>query len=231
MALVQWNALSTSLFGSFEAMTLLPGTEVMQEAEGRLPVLYLLHDNGENALQFLRDAELEALCDAKRIIVCCPWISHSFGQDYRWGGKFGQFAAKEFPGICANMFPADNSRAMVGGVGTGAYAACFLARQFPGCFTKVIGYNGRYDLETLFRRAKAGDAEKDLTVPMLEAAFGDPDSFTGSGKDLFAGDPPAGVSLGCSPDPEHERETRRLADLWGIPMHTGTLAQVIASCI
>ena len=81
------------------------------------------------------------------------------------------------------------------------------------------------------RLGSVGEAEKDLTSPMLEAAFGDPESFTGSDKDLFAGDPPAGVSLGCAPDPEKERETRRLADLWGIPMHTGTLAQVIAFCI
>ena len=231
MAMIQWNALSTNLFGSFEAVTLMPGTETMSGAEERLPVLYLLHDNGDNALRFMRCVELEALCDEKRIIVCCPWIAHSFGQDYRWGGKFGQFAAKEFPGICANMFPADNSRAMIGGVGTGAYAACCLARQYPGSFSKAIGYNGIYDMETLFRRVKAGEAEKDLTLPMLEAAFGDPDSFTGSGKDLFAGDPPAGVVLGCLPDPEKERDSRRLADLWGVSLHTGTLAQTIASCV
>ena len=231
MALIQWNALSTSLYGSFEAATLLPGTEAMREAEERLPVLYLLHDNGENALQFLRSAELEALCDEKKIIVCCPWISHSFGQDYRWGGKFGQFAAKEFPGICANMFPADNSRAMIGGAGTGAYAAFYLARQNSGCFMKAIGYNGRYDMETLFRRVKAGEEEKDLTIPMMEAAFGDPESFAGSAKDLFAGEAPAHAVVGCLPDPEKERESRRLADLWGLPLHTGTLAQVIASCI
>lgn len=231
MAMIQWNALSTNLYGSFEAATLLPGTETMREAEERLPVLYLLHDNGENALQFLRNAELETLCDAKKIVVCCPWISHSFGQDYRWGGTFGQFAAKEFPGICANMFPVDNSRAMIGGTGTGAYAACILARQNPGSFTKVIGWNGRYDMETLFRRVRSGEAEKDLTVPMLEAAFGDPDSFAGSAKDLFAGEAPAGAVIGCEPKAEKERESRRLADLWGIPLHTGTLVQVIAFCI
>ena len=231
MALIQWNALSTHLYGSFEAAALLPGAEAMRETEERLPVLYLLHDNGENALQFLRDAELEELCEARKIVICCPWISHSFGQDYRWGGKFGQFAATEFPGICTNMFPVDNGRAMIGGTGTGAYAACFLARQNPGKFKKVIGWNGRYDMETLFRRVKGGETEKNLTVPMLEAAFGDPESFARSAKNLFAGEAPDGTVIGCAPNPEKERESRRLADRWGLPLHTGTLAQVIASCI
>jgi len=229
MATVQWNALSTSLFGSFEALTLLPETAETAGAEGRLPVLYLLHDNSENALQFLRIPELETLCEEKRILICCPWISHSFGQDLRWGGKFGNFAAVEFPGICAHMFPADNSRAMIGGFGTGAYAACLLARKYPGKFRKVIGYNGRYDLETAYRRTVNGETEADLTVPMLEAALGRLEDFAGSGKDLFHGAAPEGAVLGCSP--EREKETRRLADLWGIPIHTGTAAQVIAAGI
>ena len=231
MAMIQWNALSTSLFGSFEALTLLPDAAVMQETEGRLPVLYLLHDNGENALQFLRSRELEDICNNKKMAICCPWLLHSFGQDLRWGGKFGNFAAKEFPGICANTFAVDNSRAVISGIGTGAYAACFLARTYPGAFGKAIGFNGRYDMAALFREVKEGEGTDDLAVPMLEAAFGDPDSLAGSAKDLFAGSAPAGAVLGCAPDFAGAEETRRLAGLWGLPVHTGTLAQVLDSVL
>ncbi len=231
MAMIQWNALSTSLFGSFEAVTLLPDAAAMGETEGRLPVLYLLHDNGENALQFLRQAELEMLCEERKMAVCCPWLLHSFGQDLRWGGKFGRFAAVEFPGICENMFAVDNARAAVGGIGTGAYAACFLAREYPGTFRKAVGFDGRYDMVSLFRQVKDGQGAADLTVPMMEAAFGDPDSLAGSSRDLFAGSAPEGAVLGCSPDFPGAGETRRLAAQWGIPVHTGTLAQVLASAL
>jgi hypothetical protein len=231
MAVIQWNALSTNLYGSFEALTILPDAGTMKETAGRLPVLYLLHDNGENALQFLRSRDLETLCNEKKAVICCPWISHSFGQDYRWGGTFGQFAAKEFPGICANMFAVDNAQAMIGGIGTGAYAAFFLAREYPGSFRKAIGFDGRYDMAELFRQVREGKGAEDLSLPMMEAAFGDPDSLPGSGKDLFAGGAPDGAVLGCSPDFAGAGETRRLAERWGIPVHTGTLAQVLASIL
>ena len=223
MAIIQWNALSTSLFGSFEALTILPDAARM--TAGRMPVLYLLHDNGENALQFLRSRELEALCGEKGIAVCCPWISHSFGIDYCWGGKFGHFAAVEFPGICENLFAVDNSRAMIGGVGTGAYAACVLARENPGRFRKVFAFDGRFDPAAAYQRLMAGEQVKGLTLPMMEAAFGSADSIPGSGKDLFSGSAPEGIVLGG----EDRGETRRLADAWGVPVHDGTLARVIAS--
>ena len=230
MAVVQWNALSTNLFGSFEALTLLPGAGVPRMVGDRLPVLYLLHDDGENAMQFLRCQELEALCEEKQMVICCPWISHSLGQDLRWGGKFGRFAGEEFPLICGHMFPVDPARAMIGGVGTGAYAAYSLARKYPGRFRQVIGYNGTYAMEELYRRAQAGDTQQSLTLPMLEAALGTPEAFAASGRNVNAWEKPEDAVLGCAAQFDRESETRALADRWGIPLHTGTLAQVIASC-
>lgn len=230
MAVVQWNALSTNLFGSFEALTLLPGAEARRETGERLPVLYLMHDNGENALQFLRDPELEALCEEKKMVICCPWISHSLGQDLRWGGKFGRFAGKEFPEICGHMFPVDQNRAMIGGVGTGAYAAFSLARQYPRSFRNVIGYNGVYDMESLYREAKAGETVHHLTLPMVEAALGSLEEFAASEKNASVWEKPEGAAVGCAADWAGEKESRALADRWGIPLHTGTLAQMIASC-
>lgn len=231
MAIIQWNALSTSLYGSFEALTLLPDAGEMKEKAERLPVLYLLHDNGENALQFLRSRELETLCNERKIMICCPWLLHSFGQDLRWGGKFRNFAGMEFPGICANMFAVDNTRAMIGGVGTGAYAACFLAREYPGRFRKVIGFDGRYDVIELYRQVKDGEEAEGFTLSMLEAAFGDAETLPGSAKDLFAGASPENAVLGCSPSFSGAAETRRLAEKWRIPVHTGSMTQVLASSL
>lgn len=232
MATIQWNALSTSLFGSFEALTVLPDAALLRENTGcRYPVLYLLHDNGENAQQFLGMPELEKVCNEKQLIISCPWISHSFGHDLRWGAKFGHFAEAEFPGICQHMFPVDNSRAMIGGVGWGAYAACVIARRNPGAFGIVIGWNGCYDAAALCGRIAEEREDACVSVPMLEAVFGALRAVSGSEKDLFSGAKPENAVLGCAADFPGAEGTRRLATLWNADTHTGSLAQVIGEAL
>ena len=49
--------------------------------------------------------------------------------------------------------------------------------------------------------------------------------------DLYAGNKPEGIVLACSQGDSSEGETRRLAAHWGLPMRTGTLAQVVADCM
>ncbi|MBR1585674.1 MAG: hypothetical protein IJ662_09055 [Clostridia bacterium] len=232
MAIMQWNALSTCLFGSFEAVTLLPDAALLTgEAGQRYPVLYLLHDNGENPMQFLRMPELEKLCNARQLIICCPWISHSLGHDLRWGGKFGRFAGEEFPGICQHMFPVDNDRAMIGGIGWGAYAACAVALRSPGRFRKIIAFNGCFDLAALGRKLAAGEEDPFLSAPMLQAVAGELTSLAGSEKDLFAHDRPQDeIWLGCG-DEAHAQDSRRLAEAWGASLYTGSLAQIIAEAM
>ena len=232
MATIQWNALSTSLFGSFEALTILPDAAFLRENAGhRYPVLYLLHDNGENAQQFLGMPELEALCNEKQLIICCPWISHSFGCDLRWGGKFGQFAGMEFPGICRNMFPVNNNCAMIGGIGWGAYAACMVARRCPQAFGKVIAYNGCFDAAALCTRIAKEQEDECVSAPMLEAVFGDLNAVAGTEKDLLTVRQPESAVLGCAADCPTAEETRKVAALWRIVVHTGSLAQVIQSAL
>ena len=232
MATIQWNALSTSLFGSFEALTILPDAARLRENPGhRFAALYLLHDNGENAQQFMGMPELETLCNEKQIVICCPWVSHSFGHDLRWGGKFGHFAEAEFPGICRNMFPVDNDSAMIGGIGWGAYAACVIARRNPGVFRKTIAYNGHYDAAALCARLAIEKENACVSVPMLEAVFGDLTAVSGSEKDLLTGGKLENAVLGCAPEWSCAEETCAMAALWNTDMHTGSMAQVIAAAL
>lgn len=211
MAVLELNALSTALSGSFSATVFFPDQPAMKS--GQYPALYFLHEIGGNDTDLRTVKNLEALVNELGLFVICPSVMHSFGMDLPWGGKYGEFVCRELPGICRHLFPLDAARQFVGGCGGGAYGAYWNAANNPGVFAKCVLINGRYDVAAMCEAAADGVEIPRLTAPNLEAVFGDLRAVRKSKYDvLYPGNPAAKeVFLGCGEDFEAAGDSRAFA--------------------
>lgn len=198
MAVLELNALSTALSGSFSATVIFPDQPAMQNQTH--PALYFLHDMGGNDTDIRTIKNLEALANKLGLFVICPSVMHSFGLDLPLGGKYGDFVSRELPGICRHMFPLDEHRQFVGGSGSGAYGAYWHAANHPYIFSKCMLINGRYDVAALCEAAANGAKIPRLTVPNLQAVFGDLKGVRGGIHDVLCPQNPVAndVFFGCT---------------------------------
>ncbi len=211
MAVLELNALSTTLSGSFSATVVFPDQPAPEDRA--YPALYFLHDIGGNDTDIRTVKNLEALVNELGLFVVCPAVMHSFGMDLPWGGKYGDFVTRELPGICRHLFPLDAERQFVGGRGGGAYGAYWNAARHPAAFAKCMLVNARLDAASLCEAAADGADTPHLTVPNLEAVFGDLRAVRGSGYDLLCPESPApkAVFLGCEEAFDGAEESMALA--------------------
>lgn len=211
MAVLELNALSTALSGSFSATVVFPDQPAM--ADRAYPALYFLHDIGGNDTDIRTVKNLEALVNELGLFVICPSVMHSFGMDLPWGGKYSDFVSRELPGICRHLFPLDKVRQFAGGRGGGAYGAYWNAANHPGAFSKCMLVNGRYDVAAMCEAAADGAAVPHLTAPNLEAVFGDLRAVRGGRYDVLCPEnPPAkDVFFGCGEDFEAAQDSMAFA--------------------
>ncbi len=197
MAVLELNALSTTLSGSFSATVFFPNQSGMQEE--CYPALYFIHDIGGDDTDLRILHNLEQLVDELRIFVICPSLMHSFGMNLPWGGKYGDFVCRELPGICSHMFPLDGRRQFLGGIGKGAYGAYWNAAHSPEIFSKCLLINGCYDMAGICEAAADGTPIPNLTIANLEAVFGNLKTVRGSDFDILhlEAAAPKAVFLGC----------------------------------
>lgn len=233
MAQIEMNALSVITCGSISVRIFLPEMNLLalddKEHQKKYPVLWLLHDEGGAALDWL--ATPAERCAAKYgIFIIAPDQHHCLCTDMKFGPRYEAFLNTELPGICRNNLPLSEDPALnwVGGVGTGGYGAVKMALKHPETFSKAVCLNGVLDLEAICKKAAAGQ-ETGIrhNKASLEAVFGDLDSFAGSDNDLYAlaGTPArAKFWLGWEEDAPVAEENRRLAGLLGDAARTVTLA-------
>lgn len=228
MAVLELNALSTALAGSFSATVLFPDDGGM--ARDRLyPALYFLHDIGGNDTDIRTVKNLQALSNELGLFIVAPALMHSFGMDLRWGGKYGDFVCRELPGICRHMFPLDESRQYVGGTGGGAYGAVWHAANHPDVFPACFTVNGRYDAASMCEAAAGGAAIPRLRVPNLEAVFGSLDGVRGSKLDVLCPENPAprGIYIGCTEDFAALDDSAVLARQLKTAVHVGKTEEAV----
>lgn len=233
MAQIEMNALSVITCGSISVRIFLPEMNLLalddKEHQKKYPVLWLLHDEGGAALDWL--ATPAERCAAKYgIFIIAPDQHHCLCTDMKYGPRYEAFLNTELPGICRNNLPLSEDTALnwVGGVGTGGYGAVKMALKHPETFSKAVCLNGVLDLEAICKKAAAGQ-ETGIrhNKASLEAVFGDLDSFAGSQNDLYAlAKTPARAKfwLGWEEDAPVAEENRRLAGLLGDAAQTRTLA-------
>lgn len=186
MAVLELNALSVDLSGSFSATVIMPENTGMT-ADKKYPALFFIHDIGGNDTDIRSVKNLETLANKLGIFIVAPALMHSFGLDLAWGGKYGHFVSQELPGICRHIFPIDRSRCYVGGTGWGAYGAVMNAVRYPESFAGCICVNGQFDVAAMVKDCLTGKAVPHLRRPHLEALFAPLDGVRGSEFDLLSG--------------------------------------------
>lgn len=229
MAVLEINALSVYLSGSFSATVFAPESPAL--GDGRKQAVILLHDLGGCGDDFRGVKNLESLANQLGVFFVAPTIDHSFGFDLRYGGKFGKFLWEEVPGIFSRMFPIQEQGNRIAGVGTGAYAAWMLSQAHPEQFQGCVLLDGRFDVAALCEQAAAGNPASGTTAPMLEAAFGPLEQVRGGEKDPFRpGVIPMGkVFLGCREDCPWQEENQRLSQALEIPLHHAATVEALLS--
>ena len=227
MAVMELNALSVCLSGSFSATVFLPERSGLQSNK-RYPALYLIHDIGGNDTDWRNVKNLEALAEKYGVFIIAPSLMHSFAQDLPWGGKYGDFVARELPGICGHMLPLDKTRTYIGGTGWGAWAAVKQAMDHPEVFKKCIAVDGCFDVVGLCADALAGHTLPHLSLPMVEAVFAPLDKVAGSRFDLFAGSAlPEELFLGCVEQGGRMTQTEEFANRTGRIIHTAAAEEAL----
>ncbi len=223
MAVIEFNALSTNLSGSFSATVFVPENRFLGDEKNDHPAIYLLHDVGGDDTDFRTAKNLESLASELNLFIVAPSLMHSFGMDLRWGGKYGAFVCSELPGICQHMFPLDPKRSYIGGVGWGAYGAVMQALNHPDSFGKCVTINGKFDIASLCEAVADGGETEHLRAPMLSALFGPLDQVHGGSFDLFGGGCNIGVPLyvGCEESSPTLSENMRFSKIAGSALHTG----------
>ena len=228
MAQIEMNALSVITCGSISVRIFLPEMNLLalddKEHQKKYPVLWLLHNEGGAALDWL-STPAEQLAAKYGIFIIAPDQHHCLCTNMKFGPRFEVFLSTELPGICRNNLPIseDPAQNWVGGVGTGGYGAL----KYPETFSKAVSFNGVLDLEAICKKAAAGEETGIYhNKASLEAVFGDLDSFAGSENDLYAlakKPTQAKLWMGWEQDAPVAEENRRLADLLGDAAQTVTL--------
>lgn len=192
MACIEMNMLSVITCGSISVRVFCPGMDKLalddREHKVRYPVLWLLHDDGGAALDWLA-TPAERLAEEYGVFLIAPDQHHALCTDMKFGPRYETFMHTELMDICRNCLPVseDPAKNWIAGVGTGAYGAVKMALKHPEAFSKAASINGILDMEALIGKALRGE---DTLTPhnraSLEAVFGDLSAFSGSGSDLFA---------------------------------------------
>ena len=232
MAQIEMNALSVITCGSISVRIFLAEMNLLalddKEHQKKYPVLWLLHNEGGAALDWL-STPAEQLAAKYGIFIIAPDQHHCLCTNMKFGPRFEVFLSTELPGICRNNLPIseDPAQNWVGGVGTGGYGALKMALKYPETFSKAVSFNGVLDLEAICKKAAAGEETGIYhNKASLEAVFGDLDSFAGSENDLYAlakKPTQAKLWMGWEQDAPVAEENRRLADLLGDAAQTVTL--------
>lgn len=192
MATIEMNMLSVITCGSISVRVFCPGMDKLalsdSEHKKRYPVLWLLHDDGGAALDWL-SSPAEQIAEEYGIFLIAPDQHHALCTDMQFGPRYEAFMHTELMNICRNCLPISEDPALnwIAGVGTGAYGAVKMALKHPEAFSKAAAISGILDMEALIAAALRGEATgTPHNKASLEAVFGDLNAFAGSGNDIFA---------------------------------------------
>lgn len=228
MACLECNAMSSVLCHSFSLRVFLPEMDKLylddKQHSLRYPALWLLHKDGQSALDWL-STPAERCAREYGIIILAPDMQHTLCTDMRYGPPFETFVRTELLDLGRKILPLSEDPALnwIGGIGTGGYGAVKVALKNPELFSAAFSLQGTLDMDALCCKALSGeDPGIPHTVESLKAVFGDSGRPSGSANDLFALAPPSGNSrlyLGAYPGTSFWDQATRLAGRLGPCAH------------
>ena len=179
MALITCEFFSETLTLTVPITVILPERRVMEQgadADGKCPVLYLLHGFSDDQSMWVRQTSIERYAANKGIAVVMPEVGHSFYNDMVYGNRYWTFITKELPEVVQTYFPLSGKREanFVAGLSMGGYGAFKWALRYPERFAAAASLSGVLDIGSRVDRA---DAEDPISTA-FKLAFGEGDIST-----------------------------------------------------
>lgn len=136
---------SPVLTGNTSALVILPEERdfflsggIRRGADGKIPVLYLLHGMGDDETVWARYTNLEREALSRGIAVVCPRVhSQSFYCNMPRGLRYFDFIADDLPALMQRLFPQLSDRRedrYLAGVSMGGYGALKIGLSRPDTF-------------------------------------------------------------------------------------------------
>ena len=184
MALFHCNFFSTVLGLSVSMDVILPQPQPGARANGKLPVLWLLHGLSDDHTIWQRRTSIERYVEQMNLAVVMPAVDRSFYTDMAQGNRYWTYIAQELPALARSVCPLSAQRedTFVAGLSMGGYGAFKLALSYPARFAAAASLSG-----ALHNFAEDAAASADPTwTAELERVFGDLTKFTGGPNDVYA---------------------------------------------
>ena len=141
----------------------------------KLPVLYLLHGGGGNAMDWCRFSSVERYAEERKIAVVMPQVgATSFYTDMAHGYPYFTFLSEELPQMVEALFPIGGSRdkRFVAGYSMGGYGALKWAMRKPEFFSAVAGMSGFSLLMDIFEKSSLASADPDDKSSIVNLDWG-----------------------------------------------------------
>lgn len=145
---------------------------------GPFKTLYLLHGEGGDYSEWLRNTSVERYVSDSRLAVVMPSGDNSWWSNLQNGMRYQDFIVQELVERCEQWFPLSSrpEDRFIGGISMGSYGALRAALRLPGAYSKVIGISCVTDIRPFYLQ----DSDRACMI------FGEPSQAGENGADLFA---------------------------------------------
>jgi S-formylglutathione hydrolase FrmB len=152
------------------------GSSGATPAEGKHPVLFLLHGLSDDETIWTRFTALERYVAPLGLAVVMPNVHRSFYTNMKHGYRYWDFVSDELVHKARSLFPLSHAREKnyVAGLSMGGYGALKLGLTHPERFAAAASLSGSCELTALRERPDE-----------LALVFGDLASIAGAGGDLL----------------------------------------------
>lgn len=146
----------------------------------KLPVIWVLHGNGDSSNAWIRKSTLELYARQSDVAVILPSGGRECYTDSVRGLNYYTYISEELPTVMRNYFPLSREREdnFILGNSMGGYGALKCALAHPDRFCGVASFSGALD----YSRTLAG--EKTFYGTNAKQVFGSLEQYQGSGNDL-----------------------------------------------
>jgi S-formylglutathione hydrolase FrmB len=158
-----------------------PATDQPGAANEKLPALYLLHGLSDDHTMWQRRTSIERYAARMKLAIIMPAAHRSFYTDMVNGYRYWTFISEELPAAARSFFRLSEKRedTFAAGLSMGGYGAFKLALTHPERYAAAASLSGALDVA---RAARDSDGERRIE---WENTFGNAESISGSGNDLF----------------------------------------------
>ncbi|MGI5899867.1 MAG: alpha/beta hydrolase [Christensenellales bacterium] len=150
------------------------------EKPGPWKTLYLLHGQGGDCSEWVRNVPLERYAARHSLAIVMPSGDNSFYSDLQNGMKYQRFLTEELIGVCESWFPLSREPKdrFIGGFSMGGYGALRTAMGAPGLYGKAVGISSLIDIYTKYRQKGFEDRAR--------MVFGELEQVEENGAELFS---------------------------------------------